>query len=77
MSVVLSRTDLFILFAGDCFFKKMKIKVLTYQTERVPSTREKNLCIKLCFCVCVGVGGGLSVSCFVWVVLVGLCSTCV
>ena len=28
-------------------------------------------------CVCVGGGGGLSVWCFVLVVLLGLCSTCV
>ena len=30
-----------------------------------------------CVCVCVLGGGGLSVWCFVWVVLVGLSSVCV
>ena len=66
MSVVLSRTDLFILFAGDCFFKKKKkIKVLTYLSDRhrerereFHPQEEKNLCIKCFLCVCWGGGGG-------------------
>ena len=33
--------------------------------------------VRVCVCVCGGRGGCLSVWCFVWVVLVGLCSTCV
>ena len=34
-------------------------------------------CLCVCVCVCVWGGGGLSVWCFGWAVLVGLCSMCI